>query len=132
MGINNIVEIGTNLKDERKKRGLTQKDMAKLLELPRSTYANYENNTRIPTKEMLTKISNTLNIPPFKLIQHIWDEFDEKIDTEGLAKDAKIAEAIQTLLSYKNYNINSLSESDYEKLRDYILEQIDIAIKLIK
>ena len=51
-----------NLKIARKNAGLTQKELAKLLNIPVTTYANYEQITNsIPPIETLLKISSILN-----------------------------------------------------------------------
>ena len=63
MGINDFIKIGNSLKKIRKNHSLTQEEMAKALNIPRSTYANYENNKREPSKELLEKISEVFNIP---------------------------------------------------------------------
>ena len=63
MGINDFIKIGNSLKEIRKNHSLTQEEMAKALNIPRSTYANYENNKREPSKELLEKISEVFNIP---------------------------------------------------------------------
>ena len=62
MGINEIIKVGNNIKDLRKKKGLTQKDMASLLNIPSSTYSNYENNNREPGKKILLNISEILGV----------------------------------------------------------------------
>ncbi|MBI5978346.1 helix-turn-helix transcriptional regulator [Clostridium perfringens] len=63
MGINDFIKIGNSLKEIRKNHSLTQEEMAKALNIPRSTYANYESNKREPSKELLEKISEVFNIP---------------------------------------------------------------------
>lgn len=62
MGINEIIKIGGRIKKLRKEKGLTQKEMADLCEIPYSTYSNYENDNREPGIEQLEKISSVLNI----------------------------------------------------------------------
>lgn len=62
MGLNDILKIGNNLKSYRKKLQLTQAEMAEKIGIPRSTYANYENNTRVPDSETLNKMSEKLNV----------------------------------------------------------------------
>ena len=68
MGLNDFIIIGDKLKEIRKDLGLTQAQMAEKLNIPRSTYANYENNTREPNTETLKKISSILNKDIFDLI----------------------------------------------------------------
>ena len=50
MGVNEFIKIGDKIKEIRKLRGLTQRDVAKKLNIPYSTYSNYENNNREPNK----------------------------------------------------------------------------------
>ena len=42
MGINEIIKVGNNIKKIRKEKNISQKDMAKKLNMPSSTYSNYE------------------------------------------------------------------------------------------
>ena len=69
MGLNKLIEIGNIIKKYRKQLNLTQEQMATKLNIPRSTYANYENNTREANTETLFKISDVLGINVFSLIK---------------------------------------------------------------
>lgn len=68
MGLNQIIKIGDKIKAYRKSLNLTQSDMAKKTGLPRSTYANYENNTREPNENTLNKICTALGISLSELL----------------------------------------------------------------
>lgn len=46
MGVNDYIHVGQKIKKARLSRGLSQKEMAALMELPISTYANYEADRR--------------------------------------------------------------------------------------
>lgn len=48
------------LKEIRKMRGYTQKELSEKLNIPRSTYANYEQGLTSPSIEMAIKIKNVL------------------------------------------------------------------------
>ena len=50
------------LKEIREKNHLTQKEVASLLGVPRSTYANYETGNREPEMSVLIKFASKLNI----------------------------------------------------------------------
>ena len=52
----------SNLKQVREKKGISQKEFAKLCNIPLSTYNQYENNKREPDLESLTLIANKLNV----------------------------------------------------------------------
>lgn len=62
MGINDIVKIGGKIKELRKSKGFSQRKMAEILEIPYSTYSNYENNNREPSRELLIKIASVLDV----------------------------------------------------------------------
>ena len=62
MGINEIIKVGNNIKRIRKQKNISQKDMAKKLNMPSSTYSNYENNNREPNAATLRKIADILNV----------------------------------------------------------------------
>ena len=55
-------DFGSRLKDIRKNRSITQKDLAKNIQVAQSTIANYEKNVRFPGSEILRQISDELNI----------------------------------------------------------------------
>lgn len=55
-------DFGSRLKHIRKTRNITQKDLAKNIQVAQSTIANYENNIRFPGSEILRQISDYLNI----------------------------------------------------------------------
>lgn len=40
MGINDFIQIGSTIKELRKAKGISQKEMSKLLDIPYSTYSN--------------------------------------------------------------------------------------------
>lgn len=56
-------------REERMKRGISQKEMAKLLGLSRSTYATYENGTRMPGVAMLKKFSQETGVSLDAILQ---------------------------------------------------------------
>ncbi|MBS7008473.1 helix-turn-helix domain-containing protein [Anaerostipes sp.] len=69
MGLNEIIKIGGRIKEFRKQKGFTQKQMAKAVGIPYSTYSNYENNNRVPKKEQLEKIVKILGITISDLVE---------------------------------------------------------------
>ena len=79
MGVNDYFQIGSRIKQLRKNSGMTQREVAKKLELPFSTYSNYENNNREPSFDILQKISKVLNVS----FSHLVAE-EELADTEHL------------------------------------------------
>lgn len=62
MGVNDFIQIGTRIKTVRKEKGLAQKEVAKRLGIPVTTYSSYENNHREPNAEILRKIATVLDV----------------------------------------------------------------------
>lgn len=56
------IYIGVKIKEFRDQRGLTQKELADLIEMGNTTIANYEKGFRTPKKNTLFKIANALNV----------------------------------------------------------------------
>lgn len=87
MGVNEIIQIGSKIKEFRKAKGITQKEMAKRLNIPYSTYSNYENNNREPNITQIEAIAKELEIDVFELLDISQyktpkKEFSEIIDNE--------------------------------------------------
>lgn len=61
--LNNKISFSDNLRNEREKLGLLQKEMAKKLGLPSNTYNGYETGKRSPNLEVAAKIADCLNVP---------------------------------------------------------------------
>lgn len=85
MGINDIVKIGDRIKAFRKKLSLTQEEMADKLQIPRSTYANYESNKREPNTTIIYKICEILDISVNELFENANE--DPSVITDLLATD---------------------------------------------
>ncbi|WP_346920642.1 helix-turn-helix transcriptional regulator [Clostridium sp. UBA7339] len=68
MGLNELIKIGDTIKKIRKSKGITQKEMSKLVDIPYSTYSNYENNNRTPPTDILNKIAKYLDVSVYQLL----------------------------------------------------------------
>ncbi len=130
MGLNQIIKVGNNIKKLRKKSGLTQKDMSELLNIPCSTYSNYENNNREPKREILIKISEIFDVDLKVLLSlDMNEDFVKKrnsvipYDTKSIEK----TEIIEKLIKLCGYNIsfNKLYDSDIA-VNQYLQEQIKL------
>lgn len=51
----------------RKEKGFTQEDMARLLQIKRSTYGNYENGYRKPDIEVIIKLKKIFGVSDDKI-----------------------------------------------------------------
>ena len=63
-----VVKIGNRLKKFRTEANMTQRQMAKALGVPYSTYSNYENDYRVPDVDTVDRICEILNISRMDLI----------------------------------------------------------------
>lgn len=71
--------IGDNIKQFRKDKGLSQKELGKKIGLSQQMIAQYESNKREPKLQTLIKIATALDIPIFYLLSNCSDVvLDEK------------------------------------------------------
>lgn len=68
------MDIGNKIKSFRQKKGITQKELARLTELSEISIRKYENNSRNPKIEALKKIAFALDVP---ISEFYKDEFKE-------------------------------------------------------
>jgi len=77
--------LGQNIKKYRKQKGLTQAELAEMIDLKSITIRKYEGDDREPSIETITKIAAALGIPVSKLIEedtfNLTDSDTEKVDT---------------------------------------------------
>ncbi|WP_294403969.1 helix-turn-helix domain-containing protein [uncultured Clostridium sp.] len=73
------MNTGNKIKELRKKRGLTQEELAQECGLSKNGIWNYENNKRIPTVNTLNKIADALDI-----------SFSELLDINPLSENSNI------------------------------------------
>lgn len=108
--------IGENLKLLRKRKGLSQEEIAGELGLTRSSYSGYENGVAEPNLETLIKFSEYFNISLDKLIKRQlgkisekeWDKIDKGIDADVEGKNVRVI--AMTVDSDNNDNIELVPE----------------------
>lgn len=57
------MEIKEILKEERKKRGLTQEIISQKMGIARASYAKYETGANKPSRENMMKLADIFNLP---------------------------------------------------------------------
>lgn len=60
-------DIGSRIKEQRKKRGLTQKELAEMLGISAHTLSKYEQNQREPKIKTIKQIANALGVSSAEL-----------------------------------------------------------------
>lgn len=129
MGINELIKIGFRMKQLRKKSGISQKEMAGLLELSTSTYSNYENGHREPPLDVIEKFCSILKIDATGLLfDNLYDTLKNqtselsdltiriKIDDDNKYKN--LVQYFATLLVEKNFTQEELK--DIEKYIEFV------------
>lgn len=79
--------LGQKLKELREKSGKTQEEMAKLLNLGRVSYTQYENDKRIPTLDTLKRLSEIFNVTSDYLLGQEKDNYYLDPETARLAQE---------------------------------------------
>lgn len=110
------MSFGKNLKIMRKKRGLTQKELADLVGIKRSTVAGYESKNQEPSYEILKKISDTLQCSIDTLLDfNEKNAVKEKAVLKKITANKELEELIDNLKEMDSKDINF-----YRKLIEFI------------
>ena len=148
------IYIGSKIKEFRLKRNLTQKELAKLVNVGDTTIANYEKGFRSPKKDTMFDLANAFNVsiddlfPPIQKgsssntpqIQTIYDELKPprqikvltyaerqlKEQNEEKTKINEVSEAIQ-FYNYDYYD-HPASAGTGQYLNDVRVERIELPV----
>lgn len=111
-----ILLIGDIIKHLREERDIQQQELAKFLNIGKSTLSQYENGLRFPNDEIKKKISNYFNVSIDYLLEmtSIPDKIDNYIQKDANIKETKIipilSEDEQNLITnYRNLSEQSKS-----------------------
>ncbi|WP_312047565.1 helix-turn-helix transcriptional regulator [Anaerotignum sp.] len=110
-----IVLLSEKLKNIREKKNYSKAEMARLLQIPYTTYNNYETGTREPKIETIIKIANILGI-------HLSDILDyEPISSDELYEvmDSSDIETAKMLLKCVSYSLRKKTATLYEITSDF-------------
>lgn len=95
-----MVEFGEKLRELRKEKNLTQKQLASLIGVRHSVISLYELGDRIPSPEVIKKLSVNLHVTSDYLLGI---ERNESIDVSGLdEQDKKIVRSLVDSLREKS------------------------------
>ena len=152
------IYIGLKIKEFRDQRGLTQKELADLIEMGNTTIANYEKGFRTPKKNTLFKIANALNVTIddlFPILNHSDTSIIESIEeilseldpepyqhnvltyAEGQLEEQKeakkkLAEVHEIFVEYIDYNYydQPVSAGTGQYLNEVQIETIQLPVKV--
>lgn len=108
--------FGTRITELRKKKKLTQSDVAKRLGIPRGTYSNYELGNREPDFSTAEKLADIFEVSIDYLLGRSEEENEKSREEEQPDPDKIIAEK---LLSYLH---QGFSNEEIKKRMDFILD----------
>lgn len=128
MKISNFINIGERIKKLRKaKTSLSQREMANLLEIPYSTYSNYENNNRVPNVDMVKKICTILECDLDDLIvqgEHLAFSEDGISFIKDVKLDSTTMDRIMQSIAIENNITYFLIDDDLQDITKLTKEHI--------
>lgn len=108
-----MVLIGKRIKELRNKNKFTQTELAEKVGVTKSTIAAYENDSRLPSYEVLIKMAYVFNVTIDSLLS---DRSESVIDISGL--NPTQIDIVQSLVSYfkKSDLIDAFYADDIENV----------------
>lgn len=104
-GVNELT-VGEKIRQYRKAKGLTQKELGKLSDTAETTIRQYEGGKRTPRIEQIEKIAKALELNPNDLTG--WDS----ADTEKLSKEVEEIRQFETYLSTLGYAVQTAPDGE--------------------
>ena len=113
--------IAETLKLLRKRKRLTQEDLARLLGVSRITVARWETGQRHPTAEQLIRLSEVLGVSPEELLKANTASLTLKDFAEWLIKEV-----------YKEEGLGTPDERDLERLLPLVTKKLEVLKEELK
>lgn len=98
--------VGAKIRQYRKAKGLSQKELGKLSDTAETTIRQYEGGKRTPRIEQIEKIAKALELNPSDLMG--WDS----ADTEKLSKEVKEIRQFESYLSTLGYAVQTTPDGE--------------------
>jgi len=120
--VKNIAKIfAENVTDYRKKKGLSQYDLAQLSGISRTMISHYEREGMLPPSNRLQALADSLDVPVYKLFKC---QNDEKIADANLSGiDPRSVKKLRDILSLPTEDRNDLYRILNKMLRKNQLEK---------
>lgn len=120
--------VGENIKEIRKEKGLTQKQLGDKCNINEANLRKYENGKQTPKIETIKKIADALEVPCTRLLPTISTN-DER------SKLSEMQGVILNRIAYLTSDWDSaLKKADYIKAHDdqILLTELNMILKLLK
>lgn len=120
--------LSDNLKTLRERKNLSKAELARMLNIPYTTYNGYETGAREPKLDQIKKIAEALNVTISDLAE--WNKFDAKYNKDGqLAEEVKLFELISKAFGENAAELindyNQLNEIGQKKASEYVSDLAD-------
>ena len=118
-----MVNIGSRIKELRTKRRMTQTEFAERLGVTKSSISSYENGSRLPSYDVLLKMSRIFKVSTDVLLGQV-DKNHATLDISGLTNEQVIV--LKDLIeNYRKTNVftsmfNALTVKEQSKIRRFI------------
>ena len=117
-----MVDMGDRIKELRVSQKITQSEFAERLGVTKSAISSYENNSRLPSYDILIKISRIFKVSTDYLLGCA-NEKTKTINVSGLT-ERQIASIKSSIDTYRIYNaIREQASPDIQKLFDEFIEK---------
>lgn len=113
------IELSQRIKELRKAKGYTQKELADFLSLAQTSVANYENGTRVPDTEKLQKLADIFEVS----LDYLVGRKENKPLQKNLRASAIIDDLYKTYLGY-------LLEGDNASAKVFIIKSFEDGLPL--
>lgn len=116
-----MVDVGSRIKELRVSQKITQNDFASRLGVTKSAISSYENGSRLPSYDILIKISRIFKVSTDYLLGCV-DEKAKTVSVSGLT-DKQIASIKSSIDTYRAFNaIREQVPQDIQKLLDEFVD----------
>jgi transcriptional regulator with XRE-family HTH domain len=125
MGVKGIAKVfAENVANYRKRKGLSQYDLAQLSGISRTMISHYEREGMLPPADRLQALADSLDIPVYKLFKHSRAENETETDISGI--DPRSVKKFRDILSLPAEDRNDLYRILNKLLRKNQLEKQNI------
>ena len=116
-----MVDVGSRIKELRVSQKITQNDFASRLGVTKSAISSYENGSRLPSYDILIKISRIFKVSTDYLLGCV-DEKSQTVNVSGLF-DKQIASIKSSIDTFRAFNaVREQVSPDLQKLLDEFVE----------
>jgi len=131
MGVNGIAKIfAENVTYYRKRKGLSQYDLAQLSGISRTMISHYEREGMFPPADRLQALADSLDVPVYKLFKQTKMENDLETDVSNI--DPRSVKKFRDILSLPAEDRNDLYRILNKLLRKNQLEQQNNSKQIIE